>query len=179
MSPVYRSQASVQKSFMQNPSELSMTETFRLADQIRRAFEGSAWHGDSILELLAGVKAKTAAARPIKDAHSIWEILLHIAAWDDAVTRRTGGTGVTLTDEQNFPAVSDTSEAAWSQAIESTKKIHHKLIQAIAAFPDSRLMEQVPGKTQNYHNFYYMFSGIVQHELYHAGQIALLKKTGR
>ena len=57
-----------------------MTEAIRLADQIRRAFEGSAWHGDSLLELLADVTAKTAAARPIKDAHSIWELLLHIAA---------------------------------------------------------------------------------------------------
>jgi uncharacterized damage-inducible protein DinB len=156
-----------------------MTETFRLADQIRRAFEGSAWHGDSILELLADVNAKTAAARPIKDAHSIWEILLHIAAWDDVVSRRVGGTAVTLTDEQNFPAVKDTGEAAWSQAIDSTKKTHHELIRTVAAFPDSRLAEQVPGKTQNYYNFYYMFSGIVQHELYHAGQIALLKKAAK
>jgi uncharacterized damage-inducible protein DinB len=154
-----------------------MTETFRLADQIRRAFEGSAWHGDSILELLSDVNAKTAATRPIKDAHSIWEILLHIAAWDGVVTRRIGGTALMLTDEQNFPAVTDTSEAAWSQTIENTKKIHHELIKAVASFPDSRLAEQVPGKTQNYYNFYYMFSGIVQHELYHAGQIALLKKA--
>lgn len=153
-----------------------MTETFRLADQIRRAFEGNAWHGDSILELLAGVNAKTAAAKPIKDAHSIWELLLHIAAWDDAVRRRTGGTAVTMTDEENFPAVKDVSEAAWRQAIESVKQTHNELIKAVAAFPDSRLQEQVPGKTQNYYNFYYMFSGIVQHELYHAGQIALLKK---
>jgi uncharacterized damage-inducible protein DinB len=155
-----------------------MTETFRLADQIRRAFEGNAWHGDSMLELVANVNAKTAAARPIKDAHSIWEILLHVAAWDDAVVRRAGGTAVTLTDEQNFPTVADTGEAAWSRAIESTKKTHHELIKAVAAFSDSRLTEQVPGKTENYHNFYYMFSGIVQHELYHAGQIALLKKAG-
>ena len=156
-----------------------MTETFRLADQIRRAFEGNAWHGDSILELLAGVNAGTAAARPIKSAHSIWEILLHIAAWDGAVCRRIGGTAVTLTDEQNFPAVKDTSEAAWNQAIDSTKSTHHELIKAVAAFPDSRLVEQVPGKTQNYYNFFYMFSGIVQHELYHAGQIALLKKAAQ
>jgi uncharacterized damage-inducible protein DinB len=153
-----------------------MTETFRLADQIRRAFEGNAWHGDSLLELLAGVNAATAAAKPIKDAHSIWELLLHIAAWDDAVRRRTGGTAVTVTDEENFPAVNDVSEAAWRQAVESAKQIHNELIKAVAAFPDSRLQEQVPGKTQNYYNFYYMFSGIVQHELYHAGQIALLKK---
>jgi uncharacterized damage-inducible protein DinB len=153
-----------------------MTETFRLADQIRRAFEGNAWHGDSLLELLAGVNAATAAATPIKDAHSIWELLLHIAAWDDAVRRRTGGTAVTVTDEENFPAVNDVSEAAWRQAVESAKQTHNELIKAVAAFPDSRLQEQVPGKTQNYYNFYYMFSGIVQHELYHAGQIALLKK---
>jgi uncharacterized damage-inducible protein DinB len=153
-----------------------MTETFRLADQIRRAFEGNAWHGDSLLELLAGVNATTAAAKPIKDAHSIWELLLHIAAWDDAVRRRTGGTAVTVTDEENFPAVKDVSEAAWRQAVESVKQTHNELIKAVAAFPDSRLQEQVPGKTQNYYNFYYMFSGIVQHELYHAGQIALLKK---
>ncbi len=156
-----------------------MTETFRLADQIRRAFEGSAWHGDSILELLSDVNAKTAAARPITDAHSIWEILLHIAAWDDVVTRRIGGTALMLADERNFPAVTDTSEATWTQAIENTKKTHHELIKAVASFPDSRLGEQVPGKTQNYYNFYYMFSGIVQHELYHAGQIALLKKAAK
>ena len=153
-----------------------MTETVRLADQIRRAFEGSAWHGDSILELLVDVNAKTAAAHPIKDAHSIWELLLHIAAWDDAVRRRIGGTALTLSDDQNFPPVKDTSDAAWRQAIESVKRTHNELIKAVAAFPDSRLQEQVPGKTENYYNFYYMFSGIVQHELYHAGQIALLKK---
>jgi hypothetical protein len=94
---------------------VSVTESVRLADQIRRAFEGNAWHGDSILELLADVNAKTAAARPIAKAHSIWEILLHIAAWDDAVRRRIRGTAVTLNDEQNFPPVKDTSDAAWRQ----------------------------------------------------------------
>jgi uncharacterized damage-inducible protein DinB len=154
-----------------------MTETFRLADQIRRAFEGNAWHGDSVLELLAGVNAATAAARPIKNAHSIWELLLHIAAWDEDVVRRIGGTVVAVTDEQNFPTIKDTSEAAWTQAVESTKKTHNELIKAVASFPDSRLTEQVPGKSQKYYNFYYLFTGIVQHELYHAGQIALLKKA--
>ena len=154
-----------------------MTESFRLADQIRRAFEGNAWHGDSVLELLAGVDAKTEAAKPIANAHSIWELLLHIGAWDDAARRRTGGEAVTLSDEQNFPSVREVSEAAWRQAIESVKQTHNQLIQAVAAFPDSRLMDQVPGKTERYYNFFYLFSGIVQHELYHAGQIALLKKA--
>jgi uncharacterized damage-inducible protein DinB len=153
-----------------------MSETARLADQIRRAFEGEAWHGDSLLELLKGVNAATAAAKPIKNAHSIWELILHIAAWDDIVRQRTGGKAVMPTDEQNFPPVKDTSEAAWNKTLEDARRAHNELVKAVAAFPDSRLQEQVPGKTQNYYNFFYMFSGIVQHELYHAGQIALLKK---
>jgi len=153
-----------------------MSESARLADQIRRAFEGDAWHGDSLLELLAGVDAKTAAAHPIKNAHSIWELLLHIAAWDDAVRRRMGGVAVELIGKQNFPLVTDTSDAAWRRAVDHAKHAHAELVKAVAAFPDSRLQERVPGKKENYHNFFYMLSGIVQHELYHAGQIALLKK---
>jgi uncharacterized damage-inducible protein DinB len=153
-----------------------MSEAARLSDQIRRAFEGHAWHGDSVLELLADVDAKTAAAHPIKNAHSIWELILHIAAWDDAVRRRTGGKAVRLSAKQNFPPVTDASEAAWHKAVDYLKHTHDELVKAVAAFPDSRLQEQVPGKTAKYYNFFYMFSGIVQHELYHAGQIALLKK---
>jgi uncharacterized damage-inducible protein DinB len=154
-----------------------MSETVRLADQIRRAFDGDAWHGDSVVEILDGVNAKMAEGHPIKNAHSIWELVLHVAAWDGAVLKRTRGTAVELRDEENFPPVKDTSEAAWANAIEHTKRTHSELVQAVAAFPDSRLQEQVPGKTESYYNFFYMFSGIVQHELYHAGQIALLKKA--
>lgn len=153
-----------------------MSETARLADQIRRGFEGQAWHGDALLELLADVDSKTAAAHPVKNAHSIWELVLHIAAWDGAVLRRTQGTAVELSDEQNFPAVKDTSDAAWRKTIEAVKQTHDDLVKAVAAFPDSRLQEQVPGKKEEYYDYFYMFSGIVQHELYHAGQIALLKK---
>jgi uncharacterized damage-inducible protein DinB len=154
-----------------------MSETTRLADQIRRAFDGEAWHGDSVLELLDGVAAEAAAAHPIKGAHSIWELVLHIAAWDGAALKRVGGTAVELRDEQNFPPVKDTSEGAWRKAIEHLNRTHNELVKAVAAFPDSRLPEQVPGKTESYYNFFYLFSGIVQHELYHAGQIALLKKA--
>ena len=154
-----------------------MSETARLADQIRRAFDGDAWHGDSVVELLSNVDAETAAAHPIKGAHSIWELLLHIAAWDDAVLRRTGGQAVELKDNENFPPVRDTSEAAWQKAVELVKKKHDALVKAVAGFPDARLQDPVPGKKEKYYDHFYMFSGIVQHELYHAGQIALLKKA--
>jgi uncharacterized damage-inducible protein DinB len=148
-----------------------------LADQIRRAFDGEAWHGDSVREILEGVDASTAAARPIKGAHSIWELVLHIATWDEATITRAGGKAFMPTDEQNFPPVKDASEPAWKKAVEHLTKTHTRLVETVAAFPEARLHEQVPGKTGDFCDFYYLFSGIVQHELYHAGQIALLKKA--
>jgi uncharacterized damage-inducible protein DinB len=150
----------------------SLTE--RIADQLRRAFDGNAWHGDSLLEILQGVDEKTAAAHPIPDAHSIWELVLHIAAWDGAVLRRMHSDApVELNDAENFPPVTDTSEAAWQKAIANLKHVHEDLINALSTFPESRLSEQIPGRDYDFTN---MLLGVVQHELYHAGQIALLKK---
>ncbi len=156
-----------------------MSETERIADQLRRAFSGEAWHGDSLLEILDGVAAAQAAARPIKHAHSIWELVLHIAAWDSTVRRRLGGEAVELSDEQNFPSVMDASEGAWRRAVEQAKRVHNELMEAVTTLPDARLTEKVPGKknSPDWNDFYYMLHGVVQHELYHAGQIALLKKS--
>jgi uncharacterized damage-inducible protein DinB len=153
-----------------------MSEAARIADQLRRAFRGDAWHGDSVFEILDGVTAAQAAAHPIKNAHSIWELVLHIAAWDGAVLRRLGGAAVELSDTQNFPPVADASEAAWRETLAQVRRVHEELVKAMAALPDSRLDQIVPGKKGAHYTFYYMLHGVVQHELYHAGQIALLKK---
>ena len=156
-----------------------MSETARIADQLRRAFRGEAWHGDSLFEILEGVTAAQAAAHPVKHAHSIWELVLHIAAWDGAVRRRLAGESVDLSDDQNFPPVMDSSEGAWRRSLDHVKRMHDELIQAVVAFPDERLGDKVPGKTKepDWYNFYFMLHGVVQHELYHAGQIAVLKKA--
>jgi uncharacterized damage-inducible protein DinB len=153
-----------------------MSESARIADQLRRAFSGDAWHGDSLLQILDGVTAAQASARLVPHAHSIWELLLHIAAWDSAVRRRIGGEAVELSCDQNFPPVRDTSETAWRKSVEHARLAHEELVKAVSAFPDARLDERVPGKKEAHHTFYYMLHGVVQHELYHAGQIALLKK---
>jgi uncharacterized damage-inducible protein DinB len=153
-----------------------MSEAARIADQLRRAFDGEAWHGDSVVEILEGVTAARATARPIKGAHTIWELVLHIGAWDGAVLRRLGGAAVELSDAENFPPVTDASDAAWRRALAEVRRVHEKLVAAVAALPDSRLDEIVPGKEGAHYTFYYMLHGVVQHELYHAGQIAILKK---
>jgi uncharacterized damage-inducible protein DinB len=145
-----------------------------LAEQLRRAFEGDAWHGPALLELLQDVDVATAAAKPLPDAHSIWELVLHIAAWDDAAWRRLAGAKFQPTGTANFPLALKPTQAAWRKAIAHAKRTHDVLIKSVAALPDSRLRERVPGKRYNFH---FMLHGVVQHELYHAGQIALLKKA--
>ena len=152
------------------------SETARIADQLSRAFAGDAWHGDSVFEILEGVTAAQASARPIKNAHTISELVLHIAAWDNAVLRRLGGVAVELSDAQNFPTVTDASESAWRKAVAEVRRVHDELVEAVSVLPGSRLDEKVPGKEGAHYTFYYMLHGVVQHELYHAGQIALLKK---
>jgi uncharacterized damage-inducible protein DinB len=152
-----------------------MSESARIAEQLRRAFEGDAWHGDSVLEILEGVDASAAAARPIASAHSIWELLLHVAAWDDVVRRRLGSReAITLSDAENFPGVHDLSAGAWDRAVQKVVHTHRELVRAVEDLPDARLTEHVPGKD---YDIRFMLHGVVQHELYHAGQIALLKKA--
>jgi uncharacterized damage-inducible protein DinB len=152
------------------------SEAARIADQLRRAFDGSAWHGPALLELLKDVDAKTASARPLGDVHSIWELVLHIAVWDAAGLRRLSGEKWQPVGLANFPRVTAATEGAWRKAVAATKRTHETLIRTVTALPDSRLWERVPGKR---YDFYHLLHGIAQHELYHAGQIAILKKSLR
>jgi uncharacterized damage-inducible protein DinB len=149
------------------------SESALIAEQLRRAFEGDAWHGPALLELLQDVDAATAAAKPLPGVHSVWELVLHVAAWDGAACRRLGGETVQLTGVANFPVVPKPTEAAWRKAVTHAKRTHDALVKTVAALPESRLRERVPGKK---YDFYFMLHGVAQHELYHAGQIAILKK---
>jgi uncharacterized damage-inducible protein DinB len=150
------------------------SEVEKIQDQLERAFRGDAWHGPSLLELLADVDASKAAARPIANAHSIWELVLHIAAWDKAVTSRLGGDRGAVSDEENFPSIPETSEASWEKAIEILKQNHRDLMEAIGRVQETRLDEPI---VDGMSSVYVQLHGVIKHDLYHAGQIAILKKA--
>ncbi len=151
-----------------------MNEVERIRDQFERAFNGDAWHGPSVMSLLDGVTAAEAAAHPIPGAHSIWELTLHIAAWEDACRRRLEGDPAQLTENENWPAIADTSEAAWEKSKRDLVDTHRQLLDAIAASNDARLEQSIIGSEAS---TYVTLHGGVQHDLYHAGQIAMLKKA--
>jgi len=153
----------------------AMTETHRINSQLKRAQEGQAWHGPSLRELLAGVTAEQAAAKPVPNAHSIWELVNHIIAWEQIARRRLEGEGeAPIPDEINFPPVTDASEAAWQTTMRTLEASHRSLREGIKKIDDADLEETAPGT--RYSN-YVLLHGVIQHDLYHAGQIALLKKA--
>jgi uncharacterized damage-inducible protein DinB len=153
-----------------------MTEIERILDQLKRAYEGNAWHGPSVKEVLNGVTAAQAHARPLQNAHTIYELARHIAVWEDAGRRRLLGdpANIAISSTEDWPPADDTSEAAWEQAKAALDRGHQALVEAISRVPESRLNEPIlEGKS----TVYVTLHGVIQHDLYHAGQIAMLKRA--
>jgi len=156
-------------------------ETSLLDEEITRATEGEAWHGPSIREALAGVDCETASARPIATAHSIWEIVLHLTAWATEVERRLREQSRRLLGEQDWPRVASTTADAWTAAQEDLVDAHLRLRHSIREFSPARLAHPVPFEGDRARgddgSFYVMLHGLAQHDAYHTGQIAMLKKA--
>lgn len=154
-----------------------MTELDRVRDQLIRAYRGPAWHGPAVFEILDDVEAPVAAAKPLAGAHSIWELVLHVTTWNRIPVRRlTEWRPIEPSDAENFPAIGAPSPDAWLAAKESLARSVDALADAISAFPRERLDETVPGHD---YSVFVMLHGAVQHALYHAGQMAIVKKAVR
>ena len=152
-----------------------MSEAKRVAELLRTALEGKTWHGPALGEVLANVTARQAATAPAVGSHSIWQLTLHAAVWaEQARIDATGGPSRELPPEEDWPPIADTSEAAWSGALARLSESHAALRESIADFSDEQLLAPVPGSKWN---VYQTLHGVVAHDLYHAGQIAILKRT--
>ncbi len=155
---------------------MSTIEVSRIALLSHDAFDGEPWYGLSLGKLLAGVTAEQAAAHPIPGLHSIWQEVLHAITWRTVAIRQLSGQAVApVTFEQNWPAVPESPTAAdWQQTLDELARTQGQLEAAIVELTDERLPEKVAGKP---YTFYVLAQGIIQHDAYHAGQIALLKNA--
>ena len=142
-----------------------------LADQLRRAHQGEAWHGPSLREALSGVTAEMASARPVAKAHTIWELVRHIGAWVHAAGKDLEGAA--LAAAEDWPAVGEPNQPAWQATLGALDQETERLQNAISKMPEEDLKKGVTGRD---FSIRFMLEGVIQHHLYHAGQIALLKK---
>jgi uncharacterized damage-inducible protein DinB len=156
-----------------------MSEIDRIIDELRREHAGEPWHGPSLRQILDGVTAAQAASRPLPGGHTIWELVLHITAWKNEVRRRLAGAAAADPPEGDWPQVGETSVERWRQALGALERAQTELVADIRRLPQERLSEPINdprapgGKGVSY---YVLLHGIVQHDAYHAGQIAILKR---
>lgn len=152
-----------------------MQENERLADLLRRAYVGDAWHGPALAELLAGVDADQAHADHGPGGRSIWDSVLHLTAWLRATHTRLRGHAVELNAEQDWPPHAGPEAAAWIQALADLEHEHLSLVEHVRTMSSEALRGRVPGRD---YDAGFLLDGVVQHTAYHGAQIALLKKAG-
>ena len=157
-----------------------MKETELIVNVFRQTFLGSAWHGPSLMEVLNGVDKTQARARPIEARHTIWEIVNHCSYWMEAVTGALHDeTMPDIVSAEDWPSTGETNQD-WTKAEERLKKAYEELVNSIKGFNKSLFTREVRG---SFHGQLYtttyrkMLHGISDHNTYHAGQIAILKKT--
>jgi hypothetical protein len=148
-----------------------------LAEQLRLSYHGPSWHGPSVREVLDGVTTAEAAAHPIASAHGIWELVLHMSAGYHLVLRRIEGDGRGLTPEEDWPSVPDPTATAWRRDVDALFALNRRLCDRVRVFPSARLHEPLVERPA--YTAFTQFAGMPQHDLYHAGQIVLLRRALR
>lgn len=154
----------------------AMTEGERIAVEIGNALAGDAWHGPSLNELLDGVTSEDAIKRPIASAHNIWELVLHMTSWANIARRRLTGGQVEAGEGEDWPVPGPVSETTWAAARAALVESHERLREVVAGLSDDELTRNVPQGERSVAN---MLHGVTQHDAYHGGQIAILKKAIR
>ena len=151
------------------------TEIERIKDQMNKTFYSDAWHGGSVMEFLLEIGAEEAASRPLEARHSIWELVPHMETWKRVARLALEGKEMgSISPEEDWPAIEDMSEESWTRTVESLREEHEALVGALSRLSEESLGETVPGRS---YSFYTLIHGVIHHDLYHLGQIAILKET--
>lgn len=154
-----------------------MNELSSLIRQSQSSFDGPAWHGPSLLEALEGVDARMAKRRWVDGVHTIWEIALHTVAWKRAVVKFLDGADkIIVDDDENFPTPDEGDESEWEHVLNELRVAQAEFLATISRFTSERLYSIPPGREWTYNTWIF---GVMNHDLYHAGQISLMKKAAQ
>jgi len=152
------------------------SEVQQLLSIIDQAYDHRSWHGTNLRGSIRGLSVKQAARRPRPERHNIWELVVHAAYWKYTVTRRLTGQrrgSFPLKGSNWFPRGQSENDEQWRADVVLLEKMHRALREAVANLSAGDLSRKPKGsKISNA----FIITGIAAHDLYHAGQIQLLKK---
>ena len=147
-----------------------------LLELLDEAFDRTAWHGPNLRGSIRGLDADRVSWRPHPDRKNIAEQVLHAAYWKYTVRRRLRGGkrgSFPLKGSNWFPVQDPLDEAGWRGHVRLLDEEHRALRLAVVKFPEARWLEKPGGGKYTYHE---SVKGIANHDVYHAGQIQLLKR---
>ena len=153
-----------------------MNEVKFLIDQLKTTFSGDSWHGPSVMKTLEGIDAGQAAARPLGERHTVWELVDHMTYWLEEVLKSLKDRRAPKPDKVvDWPRMGSGDEQ-WRESVRRLEAAVNMLLGELATWNTKDLEKTVGGADYSYRQ---MLHGAVHHNLYHAGQIAILKrKTG-
>ena len=156
-----------------------MREVDRVANLLAQTYHGDAvglaWFGPALRPLLGAVSPFAATHRPLRRRHTIWELVLHLAANINFVLSRLDGAELELSANADWPPVPEPTEAAWEDAVAALDARYETLLRRVGELGDAQLAQPVVGRRDD---VYAMLHGIIHHNVYHTGQIALLTDAG-
>jgi hypothetical protein len=150
-----------------------------LLAQLDEGFNRKSWHGTNLRGSLRGITEGEALWRPRQGRHNIWEETLHAAYWKYAVRRRLSGEQrgtFALKGSNWFPCPGPGVPARWQEAVRILDTEHRRLRLAVASLRDRDLSRKAEGSRTSNRT---LITGIIAHDLYHAGQIQLIKRLRR
>lgn len=151
-----------------------MSELNRILNHYDNVLNGDPWHGDPVWKILEGIPAETAAARPLGGTHGIWELVSHMTFWEGVVTKRLAGARAGLVEELNFPPMPEPTDENWQKTLDEFRASNHTFREALAKLDPAKLEQLTAAGKRTYYDEAH---GIVEHHVYHLGQIAMLRKA--
>ncbi len=152
-------------------------EIEKITDLLHHTFEGSPWHGLSVLDIIEDVSAEQALRRLHAGTHNICELVRHMTNWRTFAIEKLKGNptfDIALNTAADWPVVDTLAETNWQQYKDNLRHTQQQLLDLLAMIPDTRLDDIVGGRK---YSFRVLLYGIIQHDTYHQGQIALVRKA--
>jgi len=144
-----------------------------IIQQYRHVYEGTPWYGQAMMEKLSTITPQSAHKIVHIGWHSIAQLVWHMTAWREFVIRKLEG-DEDFAIQLNTPSDWSERTAPWADLLEHLQESQEKIITLLVLCPDEKLRETVPGKD---YTFDYLLHGIIRHDVYHLGQIALIQKS--
>lgn len=152
------------------------SEISRLQQMLQNSWDGNMWHGTNLKQVLEGIDFGKAFRKPTAGSHNIYELLMHMHCWRKFTVEQLKGNSsyqVELNSETDWPVKYEQTEASWKTGLALFKKSQEEIMASFSNLKEEMLDEMVPGRK---FTWYALIHGLIHHDIYHSGQISILKK---